>query len=855
MRLRSVVLFAFILAVTSATLAQDAGSPAPQPVPVPNSVVPTGSDPNDSGYTSQYLLNYDWTIAEDGADNAFLRLEANRQRRGGDSTFIGDMMFQAQQERALNPQLMPGVSGASGIPLWFNMGPLKSNHIQNGVLRTVTDSGRARTILPHPTDPNIVYFLTSSGGLWKTTNFQKNKPDWVALTDGVITTSGGAVAFGRTPDTIYLGLGDPFDGNAAAGAYVLKSTDGGRTWGPAVRLTLGGSSAASVRDLKVDTSGPVDVVLAATDFGLFRSANGGATFAFNFSSPFLYPTAIGTFAQTVWSIVNTSQGWVASTESPVVGIAATAATDGVGKLAVSTDRGATWQSLAALTETFPAPTGTIKAGRITLGVGSAGDASVYAFTATQRDGSQLDLFRSNDGGANWTPVGLRGKTPLNPNPDAPNLNVMGGQAFYNHMLLVDPNDANRNTVFIGGQLFSAKSVDGGTTWRVLADWLAQFKMPYVHADYHTAAISPVTKQVFFGSDGGLFVSNDGGATWDDGKNEGIVTELAYSIAVSPNNPLFTIIGTQDNGTFSRVANTDIWEQTLGGDGIGTAWSKAAVNNDVAFTSFPGGSTVVAANTPPNIQAKWAFARNGINRRFGNFFTTYASPSAAADTTGQVFYNYTSREIYRTTNAGGLWTDIGHTTIPGTTTPPTPATPPSPGIGAARIFRDTPHGIGVSPTPDGQNHVAVVCNGGFVVVTHNGGATWTQAALIGPVIPTWQGFNSNVEWADNTTLYVSSESPISGARVAKSTDGGLTFVNASTGLPNVPVARLVVSPVDKNTLYAATFLGVYRTINGGLSWSRFGAGLPFVEVDDIYIAPDASFLRVASFGRGVWEIHP
>jgi hypothetical protein len=27
------------------------------------------------------------------------------------------------------------------------------------------------------------------------------------------------------------------------------------------------------------------------------------------------------------------------------------------------------------------------------------------------------------------------------------------------------------------------------------------------------------------------------------------------------------------------------------------------------------------------------------------------------------------------------------------------------------------------------------------------------------------------------------------------------------------------------------------------------------VDDIYMAPDASFLRIASFGRGVWEIHP
>lgn len=851
MQSRLAVVLAFFFAFTLSAGAQSDSSD-PQPVPVPNAPAPTGSDPNDSGYTSIYLLNYNWTTADGSADDAFLRLEANRQRRGINPDFVGDMMLQAQQERALNPQLLPGVAPAPGIPVWFNMGPTKSNHIQNGVLRTVTDSGRARTILPHPTDPNILYFLTSSGGLWRTTSFQNNKPDWVALTDNVITTSGGAAAFGRTPDTIYLGLGDPFDGNSAAGAYVLKSTDGGQTWGPAVRLKLGSSSAASVRDLKVDTTGPQDVVLVATDFGLFRSADGGATFTRNPSAQFLYPTLVGTFSQTVWSIANTSKGWAAATESPVVGIASTVATDGVGKLAVSTDRGATWQPLATLSETFPAPTGTILAGRITLGVGAPGDASVYAFTATQRDGSQLDLFRSNNGGANWTPVGLRSKTPLNPNPDAPNMNVMRGQAFYNHMLLVDPNDSNRNTVYIGGQLFSAKSTDGGATWRVLADWLALFKMPYVHADYHSAAISPVTKQVFFGTDGGLFVSNDGGATWDDGKNEGIVTELAYSVAVSPNNPLFTIIGTQDNGTFSRVANTDIWEQTLGGDGIGTAWSRAAVNNDVAFTSFPGGSTVVAVNTPPNIQNKWAFARNGINRRFGNFFTAYATPSAAADATGQVFYNYTSRQIYKTSNAGGLWTDIGHTTIPNT--PPTPNTPPSPGIGAARIFRDTPHGIGVSPTADGQNHVAVVCNGGFVVVTHNGGATWTQAALIGTV-PGWRGFNSNAEWADNTTLYVASESPISGSRVAKSTDGGLTFVNSSTGLPDVPVSRLAVSPVDKNTLYAATFLGVYRTTNGGASWSRFGAGLPFVEVDDIYSAPDASFLRIASFGRGVWEIHP
>ena len=131
----------------------------PQPVPAPNAPAPTSSDPNDSGYTSIFLLNHDWSAGSDDlnpSDDAMLRLEANRQRRGINPDFVGDMLLQAQLQRALNPSLLPGAAAAPGIPLWSNIGPLKSNHIQNGVLRTTTDSGRARTILPHPTNANIL---------------------------------------------------------------------------------------------------------------------------------------------------------------------------------------------------------------------------------------------------------------------------------------------------------------------------------------------------------------------------------------------------------------------------------------------------------------------------------------------------------------------------------------------------------------------------------------------------------------------------------------------------------------------------------------------------------------------------
>lgn len=92
------------------------------------------------------------------------------------------------------------------------------------------------------------------------------------------------------------------------------------------------------------------------------------------------------------------------------------------------------------------------------------------------------------------------------------------------------------------------------------------------------------------------------------------------------------------------------------------------------------------------------------------------------------------------------------------------------------------------------------------------------------------------------------------RVLKSTDGGASWANASAGLPAVPISKLLVSPRDPagNTLYAGTWIGVYETTNGGTSWHLYGQGLPMVTVSDLYMPPDGSYLRVSTYGRGVWE---
>jgi hypothetical protein len=53
----------------------------------------------------------------------------------------------------------------------------------------------------------------------------------------------------------------------------------------------------------------------------------------------------------------------------------------------------------------------------------------------------------------------------------------------------------------------------------------------------------------------------------------------------------------------------------------------------------------------------------------------------------------------------------------------------------------------------------------------------------------------------------------------------------------------------------THLGVYRSLDRGTSWARFGTGMPLVSVSDIYLSADATLVRAATFGRGFWDLTP
>jgi photosystem II stability/assembly factor-like uncharacterized protein len=817
--------------------------PAPIALGGTTSNTPAQSYPNDAVFlgprTAHHAVvsgKFDKKTIEDSARNRRLWMQ---QRTAGlmGREFVRHMMREAEKQRGMHPDLMAGAEEPNfKVPRWRSIGPTRANFLQNGPFTlNRDDSGRARTILLDPKDDDTVYFLTSGGGLWKTTNFDEAKPTWVSKTDSLLTTSGGSVAMGRNRRTLYLGLGDPFADPTEVSGVMVKSTDGGDHWSPFVPLGFSNS----VRDVKVDTSGPQDIVLVGTDAGMFRSTDGGNTY--NQVAGAAPSDAF--FNKMVWSIARTKAGWlaVAQTFSFVFernfGFLEQVGFDA--SLLLSTDQGATWNAINNAGNVF---TG---AGRTTLAVAKPGDSVVYAFAATTGDGAQLDLFRSIDGGQNWTALGLPGKVPTNPNGDQPDMDVMHTQAFYNHMVLVDPTDEDRNTVYLGGNFSSVKSTDGGNTWTVLSNWITQFGLPYVHADFHAAAmlIHHDLKTLIFGTDGGLFTSRDGGLTWNDDKNEGLVTHLIYALTSNPGTPDSTLMGLQDDGSRLRVGDTRTYNQTLGGDGFATGWSQA--NNAVSIATIDGGIIANCMTNPPDDISKWNLAITGIDINDANFSVPIDTPSAAADPTGLVFFNTTNHHIYMTTDGANTWNLVGTSGVNG--------------IGPHRLVRAVLHSVGISPSD--VNTVGVTGSGGNLLLTHNAGAAnngalWTEIPLIA-LVPGYPGFNSHVAFANGTkTIYVSTEAPLFGVvRVVKSTDGGLTWAAAANGLPDVPINKLQVDVKDPsgNTVYAATMIGVFQTTDGGNSWNLFGAGFPQVVATDLYMPPNGSFLRVSTYGRGVWEV--
>jgi len=744
----------------------------------------------------------------------FLMEAAKRER----VRYSAKMPLSASSRVVLDPSSPIGAKAAADSPSrdlkWVNIGPTKANFARNGGTLNVTDSGRIRTILTDPANPNTIYVAFSGGGLWKSTD---GGAFWQAKTETLGSLSIGSVAMDpNNSGTLYLGLGDPFDGT---GVGIVKMTNGGDTWTDPVFL----GNSTSIADILVAPNDS-NIVLAATNKGLYRSTNGGKTY-----SLITINTGVAETPK-LWSIV--SGGGNTMVLSLEAAPSAAAGTTKQGQVWRSTDAGATWTRANGVTHSAGL-------NRISLASAPSNRSVMYAMAAKQIASGNTDLgniFKSTDGGANWTGVATTStgayKSYSNTNAESSSLQtILGGQGFYNHMVMVDR--SNANIAYFGGQLLMAKTTDGGTTFRQMTNWLAQYSLPYVHADFHAGHIAS-NGTLYVGTDGGIFRSTDSGTTFTHTLNEGIASHLIYNVCSTPANADRVLVGLQDNGTRLRETNTSIFNQVIGGDGFGCNVNTANANTMIGSLyylrfqkSTDGGNTFTQSCS----------GITECNKTDGTAPFNSKLAAWAGDSTGNTLFTFSTTKVYRTTNYAGSWAAIGTTGFP------------------TDIYI---RGVGIAKTsgasPNSDTVVGVVASAGRVFLTTNRGAAWTQAAAL----PNHGSSLSSIAFdpVDRNIVYVTSVAPDSTkTHVWRSTNFGQSWAAIDgNGFPTgIPVNSITIDPVVRTSLYAATHLGVYRSTDSGSTWERFGAWMPLVNVTDIAVSANGNQVRAATFGRSVWEL--
>ena len=157
-------------------------------------------------------------------------------------------------------------------------------------------------------------------------------------------------------------------------------------------------------------------------------------------------------------------------------------------------------------------------------------------------------------------------------------------------------------------------------------------------------------------------------------------------------------------------------------------------------------------------------------------------------------------------------------------------------------------------PVDANKIYIGAPSGGFWYTHDGGQTWNTQT---DILPTLGVSAIVVDHTNTEVVYMGTgdrdagDAP--GLGVWRSLDGGFTWTQWNTGMGNVTVGRLIMHPADNNIILAATSGGLYKTTNGGQTWVRSVNG-NFKEVvfkpgnpDIVYAAAGGDFYRSVNNG--------
>ena|GEM_PF-2272584 len=759
-----------------------------------------------------------------------------------------------------SPALPPALPPAS--PAWTPIGPAPIPDGQTNLIDSTRNpvSGRVLAIAVHPSDANKVYVGTAQGGLYRTLDGGQS---WTPLMDNADTLAVGAVTIDPLdPTTVFVGTGE---GNFCAdcffgvGFYIIKNAESASPTllGPFNSATnTANGKLANSRSITKILVNPTDdnQIFVGTGSGV-GGINGGAG-----TGPSLTPRGLfrcdnvmsGTPSCTKLNLGGANGGPNAAVRdiafepgnpnTLLVGVddPATGGIDGIWR---STNALAATPSAITFTRTLVTADFT----NVMLAIHKAGSVvTVYAATEDDANGDTTGVVRkSTDGGLTFPTVLTSSR------------GFCGGQCWYDMPIAVDPNDVNN--VFIGG----SGDYDGTQTACKVTTNGSTFvkKAAGLHPDVHAIAIAPSnTSVIYHGNDGGIFKSTNDGNNWVSINTAGFNATQFVSLAQHPTDRNFMIGGTQDNGTPYLRANGQ-WKLGQFGDGGYALIDRNATDTNTTVTAYhtfynakaaqigferaDGASQIDPSGWPTFYGCGVTiFQPNGISCSDDTLF--YAPMALGPGTPNTIYFG--TDKLYRSSDKG--------VTMPAVSQVFETKTPP---VGTVAAPVNSPvSAIGISPQDDNVRIVGITT--GRVFATTQGLPNMTEVT---PPVTTRRFIGRAVVDPNNKkTAYVTlvGYGVPAGEHIWKTTNldtstgaPAVAWTPAGNGIPDVPVDAFAIDPQDSNILYAGTDIGVYTSTDGGANWTPYGTGLPRVAVFDMGILNSHRVLRVATHGRGIWEI--
>jgi photosystem II stability/assembly factor-like uncharacterized protein len=655
------------------------------------------------------------------------------------------------------------------------------------------------------------------------------------------------------------------DSNDPATAYALttsgsiyKTTDAAATWRAAI--------AAGVNSLAIDPANS-STIYAATTRGIAKSVDGGASWAA--ANGGLDATTLNIFGLAIDPLNP-------STLYAVSGVSILKTTDGA----------ATWSAVYAFANA--AFVGQLTIDPIT-------PSTLYA---TLTNGGAI--FKSTDGAQSWSPIKPGGGSNFAPDAmtlaiDPRNSSTLYAGSFANTPGPVFPNGSSAGAV--------AKSGDGGRTWRTIKTGIPgdafvrrlvvdRSSSSTLYAAYLANAGAGILKSVDAGeswsvvyrtsgntaltasvgpggvyaayageSGGGILHSVDGGSTWNPA-NGGLEYFDLHVLATDPVHSGILYAGGV-GGLFKRANAETSWtnlnlppiaaESRFGFPASNSLVRSLAIdftNPDVLYVN--GGrpnrcvyyDQVLFKTTDGG--ASWSNSISPVlsGCLLGGYFTTALTPVLVMDPSdSQSLYLAEGEDedggyvLLKSTDGGASWNGIWDFRS-GLVT----------GINALVIDRINPAtlyaGLG-DASPYGPSHQAT----GFFRST-DGGATWTNSGLTDAALTVLVAdpFDSKTLFAATQGIYTN---PLGFRGVFKTVDGGITWSPINNGLDRLTqfgtaITALAVDPVKPGTVYVGTSgNGVYKTIDAGATWAPFNEGLSSFDVRALAIAADGVYAATAA----------